>query len=47
MDDITSFVDNNHSVFIITIYFAKAFNTNSYYKLLYKLQTFGICGNVQ
>ena len=44
MDEITSFVDNSHSVNIITIDFAKAFDTVSHNKLLYKLQTYGICG---
>ena len=47
MDDITSFVDNTHSVDIIIIDFAKAFDTISYNKLLYKLQTYGVCGKVK
>ena len=42
MDDITSFVDNSHSVDIITIDFATAVDSISHNKLLCKLQTYGI-----
>ena len=34
MDDITNFVNNSHSVDIITIDFAKAFDTTSLNKLI-------------
>ena len=47
MDDITSFVDNSHSVDIITIDFAQAFDIISHNKLSYKLKTYGICGKVK
>ena len=47
IDDITIFVDNSHSVDIIAIDFAIAFDIISHNKLLYKLQTYGICGKVK
>ena len=43
MDDITSFVDNSHSVDIIIIYFKKAFDTISHNKV----QAYDICGKVK
>ena len=47
MYDITSFVNNSHSVDIITIDFAKVFDSISHNKLSYKLQTYCICGKVK
>ena len=50
MDEIISFVDNSYFDDIITIDFAKAFDTISEIlrnKLLYLLQTYGICGKLK
>ncbi len=47
MDDITSFIDNSHAVNIVTIDFAKVFDTISHNKQSYKLQTCGICSKVK
>ena len=47
MGEITSFVDSSNSVDILTIDFIKASDNISYNKLLYKLQTYSICGKLK
>ena len=46
INEITSLMDIGHSVDVITVDFAKAFDSISHNKLLYKLKMYGICGKI-
>ena len=46
INELTSLMDVGHSVDVITADFAKAFDSLSYNKLLYKLKMNGICGKI-
>ena len=46
LDDLTCYINNGHSVDLITIDIFKAVDSISYNKLIYKLETFGICGKI-
>ena len=46
LNDLTCYINNEHSADLITIYFSKAFDSISHNKLIYKLKTFGICGKI-
>ena len=45
-DELTSLMDIDHSVDVITVDFAKAFDSISHRKLLYKLKIYGIYGKL-
>ena len=47
LNDITKIIDDGNCVDVITVDFAKAFDTTSHNRLFYKLQFYGICGKVQ
>ena len=46
LNDITKIIDDGNCVDVITVHFAKAFDSISHNKLIYKLQFYGICGKV-
>ena len=46
INELTSLMDISHSVDVITVDFAKAFDSISYNKLLYKLKMYGICDKI-
>ena len=46
LNDLTCYVNNGHSVDLITINFPRVFDSISHNKLIYKLKTFGICSKI-
>ena len=45
-NELTGYINNEHSVDLITIDFSKALDSISYNKLIYKLKTLDICGKI-
>ena len=46
INELTSLMDIGHSVNVITVNFAKAFDSIPHSKLLYKLKMYGISGKI-
>ena len=46
INELTSLMDLGHSVDVITVDFAKAFDSISHNKLLYKLKMYSICSKI-
>ena len=47
LNDITKIIDDGNCVNVITVDSAKAFDSISCYKLIYKLKFYGVCDKVQ